>query len=143
MDEVAFSSEILHPCKPCVREESPTNAHSPVLGTWRLQSFEVRTSGEDVSYPYGEDAKGYLIYTQDGYMAVAVMKASRANFDSADMLSASLDEKHVAFDTLPPIAARTRSAKTKLFTMFRQVCFQLGAEVTKNAFQIFCGPARV
>ncbi len=68
-------------------------------GTWRLQSFEVRTSGEDVSYPYGRDAKGYLIYTQHGYMAVAVMKANRANFDSADMLSASLDEKHVAFDT--------------------------------------------
>ena len=68
-------------------------------GTWRLQSFELRTSGEDVSYPYGRDAKGYLIYTQDGYMAVAVMKANRANFDSADMLSASPEEKRVAFDT--------------------------------------------
>ena len=68
-------------------------------GTWRLQSFEVRTSAEDVSYPYGRDAKGYLIYTEDGYMAVAVMKAHRADFNSSDMLSASLDEKRVAFDT--------------------------------------------
>lgn len=68
-------------------------------GTWRLQSFEVRTSGEEVSYPYGRDAKGYLTYTHDGYMAVAVMKAHRANFDSSDMLSASVDEKRIAFDT--------------------------------------------
>jgi hypothetical protein len=68
-------------------------------GTWRLQSFEVRTSGEAVSYPYGRDAKGYLIYTEDGYMAVAVMKANRPNFDSADMLSASPDQKRLAFDT--------------------------------------------
>ena len=66
-------------------------------GTW--QSFEVRTSGEGLSYLYGADAKRYLRYTQDGYMAVAVMKANCANFDSEGMISASLDEKHVAFDT--------------------------------------------
>lgn len=68
-------------------------------GTWQLQSFEIKNSAGEVSYPYGTDAKGYLIYGQDGYMAVALMKANRANFDSADMSAANTDEKRVAFDT--------------------------------------------
>jgi hypothetical protein len=68
-------------------------------GTWQLQSFEIRSSDGEVSYPYGRDATGYLIYTEDGYMAVALMNANRANFHSADMLEGSSDEKQIAFNT--------------------------------------------
>jgi hypothetical protein len=72
---------------------------SQFWGTWQMQSFEVRSSAGEVSYPYGRDATGYLTYTEDGYMAVAVMQANRASFRSADMLAASPAEKEIAFDT--------------------------------------------
>ena len=72
---------------------------SQFWGTWRLQSFEVRTSSGEVSYPFGRNATGHLIYSQDGYMTVAVMKANRPNFNSADIFAASPDEKRIAFDT--------------------------------------------
>jgi len=83
-------------------------------GTWQLQSFEVRTSGGQVSYPFGRDATGYLIYGQDGYMTVAVMKANRANFDSPDLLAGSPDEKRIAFDTFGSYCGTYEVQKDKI-----------------------------
>lgn len=34
---------------------------NPIVGTWRLVSFEVRSAADRVSYPYGPDALGYII----------------------------------------------------------------------------------
>jgi hypothetical protein len=72
---------------------------NPFVGTWRLLSLETRTSGEEVGYPLGKDAVGYLIYSQEGFMAASVMRAGRANFASADSLAASAEEKLTAFET--------------------------------------------
>ena len=69
------------------------------VGTWRLKSFELRSTGGQVSYPFGEDAKGYLIYTQDGYISVAFMRANRPHFNSADPVAGSLEEKAGAADS--------------------------------------------
>jgi hypothetical protein len=41
-----------------------------ILGTWRLvHSLECEPSGEK-HYPFGEDAIGYIMYTDSGVMAV-------------------------------------------------------------------------
>ena len=71
----------------------------PFVGTWRLVSFEIRTANGEVSYPFGEDAAGYLIYSQDGYMAASIMDANRARFASSDFRASSPEEKRAAFDT--------------------------------------------
>lgn len=69
------------------------------VGAWRLLSLEARTSTGDVSYPYGKDAAGCLLYSGEGYMSVSVMQAGRAGFTSTDDLQAPVEEKLAAFDT--------------------------------------------
>ncbi|MGH9742878.1 MAG: lipocalin-like domain-containing protein, partial [Candidatus Acidiferrum sp.] len=56
------------------------------IGAWRLLSLETRSLTSNVSYPYGPDAAGYLLYSREGYMSVAVMQARRADFSSPDAL---------------------------------------------------------
>ena len=56
-----------------------------LVGSWRLESFELRASDGGVSYPFGEDASGYLFYNDDGFMSAAFMGANRARPDSGDL----------------------------------------------------------
>ncbi len=76
------------------------------VGAWRLLSLEARTSADDVGYPYGKDAAGYLLYTGEGYMSVSVMQARRTNFASLDDLQAPAEEKLAAFDTYSSYSGR-------------------------------------
>ena len=47
------------------------------LGTWRLvHSVEYRPGGEQ-HYPFGEDAIGYIIYSESGVMAVQITRRER------------------------------------------------------------------
>ncbi len=41
---------------------------NPLIGTWRLISWENRSVDGQISYPLGKDAVGYIMYHQDGYM---------------------------------------------------------------------------
>jgi hypothetical protein len=61
--------------------------------TWKLKSMEVRTAGGDVTYPFGQDAKGYLTITSDGYWSVALMSTNRPEFSSGDILGGTTEEK--------------------------------------------------
>ena len=36
---------------------------NPLIGTWRLLSWENTDANGHTSYPLGEDAVGYIIYT--------------------------------------------------------------------------------
>ena len=77
------------------------------VGAWRLLSFEARTSSGEVSYPLGKDAVGLLLYSQEGCMAVSVMRGNRANFKSADIWAdASPEEKLAAFDSYSSYCGR-------------------------------------
>jgi hypothetical protein len=75
-------------------------ASNPLIGTWRLLSWENR-SVEDgqLSYPHGEDATGYIIYNEDGYMFVAIMAPQRLIFAHDDLLSATKEEEALAEET--------------------------------------------
>jgi hypothetical protein len=48
-----------------------------VVGRWSLVSWELRPADGPPRYPLGEDAKGMLMYTADGYMSVLFMATSR------------------------------------------------------------------
>jgi hypothetical protein len=70
-----------------------------LVGTWRLVSLESRTADGQVSYPWGTDAVGYIIYNEDGYMSVAIMGSNRSEFASGDIKGGSTEEKAAAADT--------------------------------------------
>jgi Lipocalin-like domain len=72
---------------------------NPLIGTWRLVSWENRSVDGQVSYPLGEDAVGYIMYNQDGYMFVAIMRPNRAKFPTGDLLSGNTEEKAQAAGT--------------------------------------------
>lgn len=51
-----------------------------IMGTWELVSYyRLDEDGEKI-YPLGEDPKGFLIYTADGYMSAQLMKQGRINY---------------------------------------------------------------
>ena len=68
---------------------------NPLIGAWRLVAYEGHT-GDNVLYPLGEDAAGYIMYTHDGYMSVSMMAAGRTNFAGGDMFAGTDEEKIAA-----------------------------------------------
>jgi hypothetical protein len=77
-----------------------TMASNPLIGTWRLISWENRSVVDgQVSYPLGKDAVGYIMYNQDGYMFVAIMGPNRLKFAAEDLLSGTTEEEAQAEET--------------------------------------------
>ena len=63
----------------------------PLIGTWRLVSFEVRDEEGRITYPFGRDAVGFITYTADGHMAVQFGRADRARLAVGDWVGAAPD----------------------------------------------------
>ncbi|MFO8010369.1 MAG: lipocalin-like domain-containing protein [Dehalococcoidia bacterium] len=70
-----------------------------VVGTWRPLSFDVRREDGQISYPGGKDQVGYLIYSDDGYFSVAMMRADRPVYSSDDFCGGTVEEKAAAAET--------------------------------------------
>ena len=75
-------------------------------GTWRLVSWENQDSAGKITFPVGRDARGYIIYTADGYVSVQIMTAQRQRFAADDLLQGSTDEKARAAETFIAYAGR-------------------------------------
>jgi len=56
----------------------------PLIGAWSLVSFRLQRHHAEVLHPFGEDAKGRLVYTEDGAFCVQLVHAHRAPSASAD-----------------------------------------------------------
>ena len=75
-------------------------ASNPLVGTWRLVSWENRSVGDgEVSHPLGKDAVGYIMYGRDGYMSVAISQPDRARFAAGDLLGGTAEERARAAET--------------------------------------------
>lgn len=74
-------------------------AQASLFGTWKLLSLESRTIDGQITYPWGKNARGYIIYTQDGYISVSVMSADRSKYASGDMKGGTIEEKAAAAET--------------------------------------------
>ena len=61
------------------------------IGIWKLVSFEYQ-SEDKVTYPFGKDPVGYIMYNGDGYMAVALMSSNRKRFSSTDLMGGTAEE---------------------------------------------------
>ena len=52
----------------------PTDARKEIVGTWRLvHTVEFMESGRK-RYPFGQDAVGYIVYSESGVMAVQITR---------------------------------------------------------------------
>ena len=69
-----------------------------IVGAWKLISYEVHTDDE-IFYPLGKDAFGYIMYTQDGYMSVTMCSLNRDSFSSEALTGGTSAEKLQAAST--------------------------------------------
>jgi hypothetical protein len=61
------------------------DAHREIIGVWRLvHSVEFLPGGEK-HYPFGEDAIGYIVYTESGVMAVQIARKDGCISHSEDL----------------------------------------------------------
>jgi hypothetical protein len=77
-----------------------------LVGTWRLVSFESRDEEGAVTYPYGRGALGYISYSADGYVFVAICAADRRPFAGGDAIAAAEGELAEAARTYRSYVAR-------------------------------------
>lgn len=69
-----------------------------LAGTWRLVSFESRTSNGEVRHPLGRSQAGQLLYDAGGHMSAQLMTPDRPKFASGDRLRGSDAELRAATD---------------------------------------------
>ena len=63
-----------------------------IIGTWKLiHSFEIDAQGNK-TYPFGDDAIGYIMYDEQGKMAVQICRKQRDLFKSTSFTSANENE---------------------------------------------------
>ena len=67
-----------------------------LVGTWQMVSWTQRRGLEEI-LPMGEAPVGSIIYTEDGFISVNIMRRQRAQMLSGDFVTASEQEKAVAF----------------------------------------------
>ncbi|HVP20762.1 MAG TPA: lipocalin-like domain-containing protein [Anaerolineaceae bacterium] len=72
--------------------KSLENNSMPIIGEWKLISFETHTGSGDVSYPFGEDPQGCIIYAESGRFSVQLMRTNRPHFASGDQLKGTVGE---------------------------------------------------
>ena len=78
-------------------QNSPQTAAS-IVGAWKLISFEIRKSDGEVTYPFGENAQGSIIYTESGRFSAQVMRPGRPQFASGDQMKGSPEEITVNYE---------------------------------------------
>lgn len=69
------------------------------VGTWRLLSWEARGTTGKATYPVGQDATGYISYSSDSYVSVAIMFGERPLFVAGDLLAGNQEERAAAAAT--------------------------------------------
>ncbi len=73
-------------------EQSLSQALVPLIGAWKLISFEIQQADGEVIYPLGENAQGSIIYTETGRVSAQVMRLGRPLFASGDQMQGTTEE---------------------------------------------------
>lgn len=65
-----------------------------LVGTWKLVSYASKPAGKDgpIEYPLSKDARGYIIYTADGYMSAQIMRPGSNPYSTVDPFAIADDE---------------------------------------------------
>ncbi|KUL91545.1 hypothetical protein ZTR_01579 [Talaromyces verruculosus] len=66
-----------------------------LVGTWKLVSYTSKPARKDgpIEYPLGKDARGYIIYTADGYMSAQIMRPGSKPYSTMDDPFAIADDE--------------------------------------------------
>ena len=76
-----------------------TDTSNRLLGTWQLAAWTLEyNDGRPVSFPYGADATGLLMYTTDGYMSACIARSGRPRFSTANTRRIPGPEQQIAFE---------------------------------------------
>ena len=78
-------------------DEAQAGGVAPLVGAWRLRSFQVQQEGGGVLLPFGERASGSLIYTDSGQFAAQVAAENRFRFVADDPMEGTPAEMQAAF----------------------------------------------
>ena len=70
---------------------------NPLVGVWKLVSFEVRRNNGQAHYPFGGNATGQLIYTANGKVSANISQSGRLEVKSGDIMDASHEEMAASF----------------------------------------------
>lgn len=68
-------------------------------GTWQLAAWRRIAADGTISYPLGADARGQLIYTPNGMMAVQIAAAIRPTIPTEDPLGGDPGARASAYST--------------------------------------------
>ena len=87
-----------------------------VIGVWSLVSWEIKTEGGEVQYPFGKNPVGTIVLTEDGHMSAQIMAAERERFGQDAKMAGTTAEKELAFDTYAAYSGRWRMEGNRIFT---------------------------
>lgn len=68
-----------------------------LLGGWRLLAWRIEYQDGRISYPFGDDAKGQLLYSRDGSMSATVCAADRPALSDQNVRNTPHQEQADAF----------------------------------------------
>jgi hypothetical protein len=109
------------------------------VGTWKLISFETRVENGEVSYPFGNDALGYIMYSADGYMSVTVLPRNRRRFNTQDILGGTTEEKVAAAESYISYCGRYEVVQDRVIHHVEVSFFPNWAGVDQERFYGFDG----
>lgn len=71
---------------------------APLVGTWRLVSYEDKPPSGAAVFPYGPEPKGLLMYDDSGHMSIQLMKRPHPGVASGDDSRVTPEEKQALYD---------------------------------------------
>jgi hypothetical protein len=77
-----------------------TDPREPFYGAWRLASNSFRDAAGQLTYPFGRDCRGLLVYDRSGMMSVQMIRADRPRFPSEDIHGLDETTLRAAFEGL-------------------------------------------
>ena len=66
--------------------------NNPIVGAWKLVTFEFRKDDGSVIYPFGAEARGSVIYTESGRFSGQLMRIDRPRFAIPDQMKGTPEE---------------------------------------------------
>jgi Lipocalin-like domain len=72
-------------------------ASSMFVGSWSLKSWTMNTSDGRTEHPFGEDAVGMILYTNDGHMAAHLMRRRRTHSAIENARESTLDPTQIEY----------------------------------------------
>lgn len=78
-------------------KESSSVPKIPVIGSWRLLSFELRRDDGIITFPFGENPHGMIVYTESGRFSAQLMRGDRPRCVGEDQMRAAVEEAETNF----------------------------------------------